>query len=64
MGGKSSKAKKNQTFKEIGQRANKENPNTFQYSNTINLTNDVIVAQSNKQPSDDYKRVKFLGEGS
>ena len=64
MGGKSSKTKKNQTFKEIGQRANKENPNTFQYSNTINLTNEVIVSQSNKQPSDDYKRVKFLGEGS
>ena len=41
-----------------------DNPNTFSYSNTINLTNDVIVSQSNKQPSDDYKRLKFLGEGS
>ena len=64
MGGKSSKTKKNKTFQEIGQKANKENPNTFHYSNTINLTNDVIVSESHKQPSDDYKRVKFLGEGS
>ncbi len=64
MGGKNTKTKKNKTFQEIGQKANKDNPNTFQYSNTINLTNEVIVSQSNKQPSDDYKRVKFLGEGS
>ena len=64
MGGKQSKAKKNKTFQEIGSKANKDNPNTFSYSNTINLTNDIIVSQSNKQPSDDYKRVKFLGEGS
>ena len=64
MGGKQSKAKKNKTFQEIGSKANKDDPNTFSYSNTINLTNDIIVSQSNKQPSDDYKRVKFLGEGS
>ena len=31
MGGKSSKTKKNKTFQEIGQKANKDNPNTFQY---------------------------------
>ena len=64
MGGKQSKSKKNKDFQEIGSKANKEDPNTFSYSNTINLTNDILVSQSNKQPSDDYKRVKFLGEGS
>jgi len=64
MGAKNSKKKKNKTFQEIGKQANKENPDTFAYSNTINLTNNVIVSQSNKQPTDDYKRVKFLGEGS
>ena len=64
MGGKSSKENKNKKFQEIGKKANMDNPNTFSYSNTINLTNDVIVSQSNKQPSDDYKRLKFLGEGS
>ena len=41
---------------------------SFHYSHTmnlnINLTNDVIVSQSASNPSDDYKRVKFLGEGS
>ena len=67
MGGKSSKSKKNKDLQEIGKKANMES-NTLEYSNTlnfnINLTNDVIVSQSNKKPSDDYKRLNFLGEGS
>ena len=67
MGGKNSKQKKNKDLQEIGKKANMES-NTFNYSNSlglsINLTNEVIVSQSNKNPSDDYKRVKFLGEGS
>ena len=64
MGGKNTKTKKNKTFQEIGQKANKDNPNTFQYSNTINLTNEVIVAESKADPSADYKKLNFLGEGS
>ena len=64
MGGKSSKSKKNKTLQEIGKRANESNQDSFTYTNTINLTNDVIVSQSNKKPSDDYKRLTFLGEGS
>ena len=67
MGGKSSKSKKNKDLQEIGKKANMES-NTLEYSNTltfnINLTNNVIVSQSNKKPSDDYKRLNFLGEGS
>ena len=67
MGGKSSKSKKNKDFQEIGKKANMESK-TLEYSNTlnfdINLTNEVIVSQSNKKPSDDYKRLNFLGEGS
>ena len=67
MGGKSSKSKKNNDFQEIGKKANMESK-TLEYSNTlnfdINLTNEVIVSQSNKKPSDDYKRLNFLGEGS
>ena len=67
MGGKSSKSKKNKQFQEIGQKANAES-NSLSYTNTmnlsINLTNDVIVSQSNKSPTDDYKRLNFLGEGS
>ena len=35
MGGKSSKTLKNKDLKEIGERANREEPNTFHYSNTI-----------------------------
>jgi len=64
MGGKSSKSDKNKDLKEIGEKANKENPNTFHYSNTINLTNDVIVSQNKEDPNLDYKKLNFLGEGS
>ena len=67
MGVKSSKSKKNKDLQEIGKKANMES-DSFNYSNgmnlSINLTNEVIVSQSNKNPSDDYKRLKFLGEGS
>ena len=64
MGGKSSKKNSNEDLKAIGEKANKESPNTFHYSNTINLTNDLIVAQSKVDPSADYKKLNFLGEGS
>ena len=67
MGGNSSKTKNNKTLQEIGKKANMES-DSLEYSNTlnfnINLTNDVIVSQSNKKPSDDYKRLNYLGEGS
>ena len=59
MGSKSSKSNKNSDLKEIGEKANREDPNTFHYSNTINLTNDIIVAQSKADPSLDYKKLKI-----
>ena len=61
MGGHSSK---NDDLKEIGKKANQENPNSFTDSAIINLTNNVIVGQSKSDPSKDYKKKKFLGEGS
>ena len=64
MGAKSSKTLKNNDFREIWEKANKENPNSFHYSNTINFTNDIIVSQSKADPSLDYKKLNFLGEGS
>ena len=70
MGGKNSSTKKNKTFKEIGERANNENSEAYLHSNTINqmstfsLTNEIIVAQSKANPSLDYKKLNFLGEGS
>jgi calcium-dependent protein kinase len=64
MGGKNSKDNKNSDLKEIGEKANREDPNSFHYSNTINLTNEVIVSQSKADPSADYKKLNFLGEGS
>ena len=67
MGGKNSKTNNNKALQEIGKKANMQS-NSLEYSNTlnfnINLTNDVIVSQSNKKPSDDYKRLNYLGEGS
>ena len=64
MGGKNAKSKKGQTFKEIGEKANREDPNSFHYSNTINLTNEIIVSKSKADPGLDYKKLNFLGEGS
>ena len=61
MGGNSSK---NDDLKEIGKKANQEDPNSFSDAAVINLTNNVIVGQSKSDPSKDYKRKKFLGEGS
>ena len=55
---------KNEELKEIGKKANKENPNSFADSSIINLTNHVIVGQSKSDPTKDYKKKKFLGEGS
>ena len=55
---------KNDDLKEIGKKANKENPNSFDETAVINLTNSVIVGQSKSDPSKDYKKKQFLGEGS
>ena len=55
---------KNEDLKEIGNKANKENPNSFDENVVINLTNNVIVGQSKSDPSLDYKKKNFLGEGS
>ena len=64
MGAKQTKTMKNRDLKEIGAKANKENPDGFITSSTINLTNDIIVSQSKADPGLDYKKLNFLGEGS
>jgi len=58
------KTTKNNDLKRIGQQANKENPDSFVGSTTINLTNSVIVGQSKSDPGIDYKKKNFLGEGT
>ena len=55
---------KNEELKEIGKKANKENPNSFADSSIINLTNNLIVGESKSDPEKDYKKKKFLGQGS
>ena len=64
MGAKETKTMKNRDLKEIGAKANQENPNGFVTASTINLTNDIIVSQSKADPGLDYKKLNFLGEGS
>jgi len=66
MGAKTIKAKKTNTFKEIGEKANRQNSLGNEYGPhlTINLTNEIIVSKSKTNPSLDYKKLNFLGEGS
>ena len=64
MGGNSSKQKKNEDLKKIGQDANKSNPSSFLSYTPIKVTNELIVAESSSNLEREYKRIKFLGEGS
>ena len=64
MGGKSSKKKKNEDLKKIGEEANKQNPSSFCSFSPINITNDLLVSQSNSNPEEDYKTINFLGQGA
>ena len=61
MGGKNAK---NEDLKKIGEEANQENPNTFEVTTDINLTNNLIIGQSKSDPGIDYKKTNFLGEGA
>ena len=64
MGGKSSKKQKNDELKQIGEDANKKDPCSFYSFTPVNVTNEMLVAQSKSNPDNDYKRLNFLGEGS
>ena len=64
MGSKSSKEKKNEDLKKIGEDANKASPSTFCTYSTVNLTNELLVSDSKSDPEEDYKKLNFLGEGS
>ena len=64
MGGKSSKKQKNDELKKIGQDANKSDPSTFLIYTPIKVTNELIVSESNSNSDKEYKKIKFLGEGS
>ena len=61
MGSKSSKKQKNDELKKIGEEANKNEPSTFCTFTPINVTNELLVAQSKSNPDADYKKLNFLG---
>jgi calcium-dependent protein kinase len=64
MGSRSTKEEKNKELTEIGKKANEQPKDIDKEQNTIKLTNDVIVSHLKNKPEEDYKKVKFLGEGS
>ena len=51
----------NNTLRNIGQKANEENPNSFFDSSAINLTNNIIISQSKSDPEVDYEKKKIFG---
>ena len=64
MGANKSKEEKNKYLKEIGIRAMKKNPFSFLICTKINLTNDIIISKSNSVPTENYKKLNLIGEGS
>ena len=64
MGSDNSKKDENKELKKIGQDANKMDPSTFLSFTPIKVTNELIVAESKSNPDREYKKIKFLGEGS
>ena len=64
MGSKSSKKQKDEELKKIGEEANKSDPSTFCAVTPIKVTNELIVAESKSNSEKEYKKIKFLGEGS
>ena len=53
-----------ESFQEIGAKANKQSPNSFINSSIINLTNATIIGQSQTDPENDYKKMQKLGKGT
>ena len=64
MGSNNSKKDENKELKKIGQDANKSEPSTFLSFTPIKVTNELIVAESKSNSDGEYKKIKFLGEGS
>ena len=53
-----------ESFQEIGSKANQQSPNSFINSSVINLTNATIIGQSQTDPENDYKKMNKLGQGT
>ena len=64
MGSNNSKKEENKELKKIGQDANKSDPSSFLSFTPIKVTNELIVAESKSNSDGEYKKIKFLGEGS
>ena len=64
MGIEESKQEKNIKLRRIGQEANKKDPQEFQSFTSIKITNELLVSESESDPDKEYRKLKFLGEGS
>ena len=64
MGSRSSKIKKNEEFKKIGEEENKKHPSQFCLYTNINFTNDLLISKNKNNLNDEYQVLKALGEGA
>ena len=64
MGEENSKQEKINVLRNIGKEANKKSQQEFESFTPIKITNELLVSESNSDPDKDYKKIKFLGEGS
>ena len=66
MGSKSSKKQKNDELKKIGEDANKTASSSFfsYASANVNVSNELIISNSNSNPEKEYEKLGFLGEGT
>ena len=64
MGIENSIQEKNNILRKIGQDANKKDPKEFQSVTPIKITNELLVSESKSDPDKEFRKLKFLGEGS
>ena len=64
MGGKNSKKKLNKDLKQLGEEANKKNPNTLEDGNILIYLNNLISISSTSNPEKDYDIIRFISKGS
>ena len=63
MGGNNSKDELNKDLKNIGEEANKKNPDTLESGNILIYLNDFISLNALKNPENDYKIIKIIYKG-
>ena len=63
MGGNNSKKELNKDLKQLGEEANKKNPDTLEDGNFLIYLNNLISISSSSPPEKDYNIIKFISKG-